>query len=486
MDYPGGTIVRRVVSRRDAASRLVPVATAILAAAIFVIDINTPEDVAVSAAYVGVVLLSARFCGALGITLVGVGCIGLTLLSVALSAEHVVTASGSMFAIAITTVLLVQGQSAQRTLGDQAKLLDLTRDPIFVRGMDHVIRYWNRGAEELYGWTKEEAVGAVSFELTQTILPDPLDEIMTELRRTGHWEGELIRKTRNGTELAVLSRWSLGRDAQGRSSTILETDTDVTERKRALEALRQAEADLARANRISTMGQLAASITHEVGQPISGVMTNANAGARWLKADPPNLDEARDAFDRIVRDVQRVVEVIGRVRALLKKGKLHTGRLDVNDAIREVIALTETEWKRAQVGVQTRLPANLPAVRADRVQVQQVILNLFLNAVEATRGIGDRTREVTIVSKTDGDDEVCVEIEDTGTGFGAENIDRLFEPFYTTKAEGTGMGLAICRGIIEAHHGRLWATPNRPHGAVFRFTLPRAAAVPEGSESLAS
>ena len=247
---------------------------------------------------------------------------------------------------------------------------------------------------------------------------------------------------------------------------------DITDRKRTEEALQQAQADLARLNRVMLLEEMAASIAHEVNQPISAVITNANAGLRWLGARQPDLDEVRQALGRIIRDGTRAGEVIGRIRALVRKMPPRRDRLDINEAIREVIALTQTEVQRNRVGLQTRLADDLPLVSADRVQLQQVMINLIINAIEAMAGAGNGPRALTIISGTDDANEVAVEVQDTGPGLDPEQLDRLFQSFYTTKPDGIGMGLAISRSIAEAHGGRLSAALNKPRGAVFRLTLP--------------
>ena len=247
---------------------------------------------------------------------------------------------------------------------------------------------------------------------------------------------------------------------------------DITDRKRTEEALQQAQADLARLNRVMLLEEMAASIAHEVNQPISAVITNANAGLRWLGARQPDLDEVRQALGRIIRDGTRAGEVIGRIRALVRKMPPRRDRLDINEAIREVIALTQTEVQRNRVGLQTRLADDLPLVSADRVQLQQVMINLIINAIEAMAGAGNGPRALTIISGTDDANEVAIEVQDTGPGLDPEQLDRLFQSFYTTKPDGIGMGLAISRSIAEAHGGRLSAAPNKPRGAVFRLTLP--------------
>jgi PAS domain S-box-containing protein len=248
---------------------------------------------------------------------------------------------------------------------------------------------------------------------------------------------------------------------------------DITDRKRAEEALRQAQADLARVNRVMLLGEMTASIAHEINQPIAAVITNANAGLRWLRAGPPNLEEVHQALGRIVRDGNHAGAVIHRIRGLARKQlPARRDRSDLNEAIREAVALTQTEVQRHEVNLQIRLSADLPLVPGDRVQLQQVIINLVMNAVEAMDGQGYSPRELTISSGTGSSSDVFVEVQDTGPGLDPADLDRLFQSFYTTKPDGMGLGLAISRSIVEAHGGRLSAAPNQPHGAVFRFTLP--------------
>jgi two-component system, LuxR family, sensor kinase FixL len=217
---------------------------------------------------------------------------------------------------------------------------------------------------------------------------------------------------------------------------------------------------------------LTASIAHEVNQPIAATVTNAHAGLRWLGAKPPDLEEARQALSRIVRDGSRAGEVIDRIRALVKKVPPRRELVDINEAICEVSALTQTDMQRNGVRLQTRFAVDLPLVPADRVQLQQVIMNLIVNAVEAMSSVRDRSRELTIASGKDDANAVFVEVQDTGPGIDPVDLDRLFQSFYTTKPDGIGMGLAISRSIVAAHGGRLSAAPKQPHGAVFCFTLP--------------
>jgi C4-dicarboxylate-specific signal transduction histidine kinase len=246
---------------------------------------------------------------------------------------------------------------------------------------------------------------------------------------------------------------------------------DLTDLMQASEALREAQTELAHVNRVTTMGQLAASIAHEVNQPITGVVTNAQAALRWLGGQPPDLEEIRHSLNDIAKDGIRAGDVIGRIRALVKKMPLRHDRLDINEAILEVIELTRSELVRKGVSLQTRLAKDLPLIPGDRIQLQQVILNLIINAVEAMSDVHQGSRELLISTAEEKSNGVRVEVRDSGPGLSPESHKRLFDPFYTTKPDGMGMGLSICRSIIEAHGGRVWATENLPQVAVFQFTL---------------
>jgi NO-binding membrane sensor protein with MHYT domain/nitrogen-specific signal transduction histidine kinase len=246
---------------------------------------------------------------------------------------------------------------------------------------------------------------------------------------------------------------------------------DVTGRKWAEEALHQAQADLAHVNRVTTMGELAASIAHEVNQPIAAAVTNANTCLRWLTRDQPDVEEARAAAMRIVKDGTRAAEIIKRIRLLFKKGTLERELVDVNEVIREMIVLLRGEATRYAVSVRTELAADLPQVLGDRVQLQQVMMNLMINGIDAMKEV-DGTRELAIKSQRAEDELLLVSVSDTGVGLPSQQTDQIFKTFFTTKLHGTGMGLSISRSIVESHGGRLGAGGNSPRGASFHFTLP--------------
>jgi PAS domain S-box-containing protein len=379
----------------------------------------------------------------------------------------------------IRAVRLRAEQQAEAAVREQANLLNLTHDAIFVRDMNGTAKYWNRGAEELYGWPAEQAVGRGILELLKTIFQVPLEQIEKEVIGAGRWEGELVQTKKDGSQVVVASRWSLQRDESSAPVAILVINNDITDRKRAEEKARaseqrllDAQMELARVTRVTTLGELTASIAHEVNQPLSALVSNAEACLRWLDRGTPDLDAARRSVEWIIDDGNRASEVIRRVRALAKKTDIEKAPLDINDVVREVIALVQRELISHRVWLRTEFAPTLPMILGDRVQLQQVIINLVLNGIEAMQSVTDRPRELVIRSRQEERQQVLVSVTDCGIGISAENADLLFNPFFTTKSGGMGMGLSICRSIMQAHGGQLWAIANVPHGATFKFTLP--------------
>ena len=300
------------------------------------------------------------------------------------------------------------------------------------------------------------------------------EEIAAEVMGTGRWEGELVQIKKDGRRIVVASRWSLQRDETGAPVGFLETNNDITERKQAeeeRERLRQELAHLAHLNRVSTMGELTASLAHEINQPLAAIVTNAQVCLRWLTRDVPNLEEVREAAELIARDGKRASDIISRIRALVRKTGSEKAPLDINQANEEVVHLTEDEALRKGVVLRTELAADLPFVLGDRVQLQQVLLNLIINGVEAMSSVADGPRELLVYSRLYESKQVLVGVQDFGVGIEPENLKKIFDPFYTTKSQGMGMGLAISRSIVENHGGKLWASPNDGPGATFKFTL---------------
>jgi signal transduction histidine kinase len=271
-------------------------------------------------------------------------------------------------------------------------------------------------------------------------------------------------------------RWHLQqavvlRDAAGQVIKFVGTTTDIDDQKRTEEALRQAQGDLAHISRVTTMGELAASLAHEVNQPIAGAVINASVCLRKLEYGKPDLDDVRVAATRMLRDVQRAAEIVTRIRLQFEKGAPDREPVDANEIIRETVALLRDEASRYDISIRTELAADLPLIVGDRVQLQQVAMNLIINGVEAMRDV-DGKRELTITSRRGEDGQMLVSFCDTGAGFPPELAQRIFDPFYTTKPHGTGMGLRISRSIIESHNGRLWAEATLGQGATFHLDLP--------------
>jgi PAS domain S-box-containing protein len=295
-------------------------------------------------------------------------------------------------------------------------------------------------------------------------------QLVPELKMTGSlrpFEKEFFRK--DGSRVPVLIGVAAFEEGGHQGVAFV---LDLTERKRAADTLRALQMDLAHANRLATMGQLAASIAHEVNQPIGATRNNAHAALRFLAGDPPNLAEVREALECVVNDTYRAGDIIGRIRDQIKKVPPRKEAVDLNNAIEEVIALVRGELSKNRVSIHIQLGEGLSPIHGDRVQLQQVMLNLFLNAIEAMIGVDDEVRELVICTEASPSEGLLVAVGDSGSGIAPEDRERIFESFYTTKAGGVGIGLSICRSIIEAHGGRLWVDAHQPRGAIFRFTLP--------------
>ena len=360
-----------------------------------------------------------------------------------------------------------RGEQATRLL---AAVVESSHDAIVSKDLDGIITSWNKGAERLFGYAAEEAVGQ---NIALIIPPDRHDEEraiverLTRGERVDHFE--TVRMRKDGRLLDVALTISPMKDAAGRVVGASKLARDITERKRAEEALRQAQADLAHMSRVTTMGELTASLAHEIKQPISAAMTNAKTCLRWLGRDEPDLAEGREAAARIVKDVTRAADIISRISLLFKKGALQRELVDVNELIREMIVLLRGEANRYSISIRTELAEHLPTVMADRVELQQVFMNLMLNGIDAMKEASGGS-QLTIKSEVE-DGQVRISVSDSGAGLSPEQADQIFRPFFTTKDNGTGMGLPISRSIIESHGGRLWAAGAPGRGATFQFTL---------------
>jgi PAS domain S-box-containing protein len=330
----------------------------------------------------------------------------------------------------------------------------------------------NEAFLRVMGYGREDLVsGRVSWrEITPDKWRDADEQAVAELSATGvcePFEKEYFRK--DGSRVPVLVGAAL---VEGTREEGVAFVLDLTERKLAEETLRKTQAELAHVTRVTTLGEMTASIAHEINQPLAAVVNNASACLRWLAGQAPNLEEARQSAALIIADGHRAGEIIGRIRALAKKSPPRKDWLDINETILEVTALARSEVQGNRVSLETQLADDVPLILGDRIQLQQVILNLIINAIEAMSGVNEGPRELLVGSGKDESRGVLVTVRDSGPGLDPESLDHLFTAFFTTKPQGMGMGLAISRSIIEAHGGRLWATLNAPRGAVFQFTLP--------------
>jgi PAS domain S-box-containing protein len=359
------------------------------------------------------------------------------------------------------------------------RIIDSALDAVLSIDERGRVTEWNAQAETMFGWKRDEAVGRTLSEL---LIPeryrDAHDRGLRHFISTG--EGPFLNQRfeisalrRDGTEFPVeLAIAPYRIDGNWEFSGFVR---DITERKVAEASARrqrEMEMELAHANRVATMGQLAASIAHEVNQPVGAAVTNAHAALRWLGAAPPNTDEVRHALTRIVTNGNRASDVLSRIRAFIKKAPPCHASVDVNQAVLEVVALTRSEAKKNKVTVQMQLADGLPVVPADRIQLQQVLLNLIVNAIEAMSASDAGSRRLLISSTKSGSNAVSLAVQDSGPGFPEASIGQIFQAFYTTKPAGLGMGLSICRSIVEAHGGQLSAAAGNPKGAIFTFTLP--------------
>jgi PAS domain S-box-containing protein len=379
------------------------------------------------------------------------------------------------------------------------RLVDSNFIGICVWNLEGDIIEANEAFLHMLKYSREDLIsGRVRWtDLTPAEWRDRDERAVAELKATGTaqpFQKEYFRK--DGSRVPVLLGAAMfegsGNEGVAFVLDLSEQKRAEDERKRAEEGLQKAHAELAHVARVTTLGELTATIAHEINQPLAAVVTNANASLRWLAGDSPNLDETRAAIRRIIRDGNRADEIIGRIRALAKKAPPQKDWLDLNETIGEVIAMARSEVQRNRVSLQTKLANDLPLILGDRIQLQQVILNLLINAIEAMSGIGEGPRELWVssqkASEIPGESEedtfqnkalaeaqfthVLIAVRDSGPGLDPKGLDRLFDAFYTTKPKGLGMGLRISRSIIEAHGGRLWAKANASRGAIFQFALP--------------
>ncbi|MGV0908620.1 sensor histidine kinase [Martelella sp. FOR1707] len=459
-----------------------PVATiaSVLAVIIFAVDAFTAFQYAVAVLYVLVLLLFANILGRRGTIVVALLCCLLTVIGFLV--QHPLHEIGaiarlviSVVALAVATVLTLANKANTEKLADQAALLDLTNDAIFSRTPEDVILSWNRGAAALYGFTAQEAIGKQSSELLGTESAQLWEEANTKLVAEGHWEGQVHRSHRNGDLRIVICRWSLQRDRTGEPVTVLETHSDITERMEAERTLEKTREELAHAERLLTLGELTASIIHEVNQPLAAISASGDASLRWLKRSEPDIGEATALIERIIASAKRASSIVHSLRAFARRSPSPHSTIIVNDLVDDVVPLLRREMRTRQVAVNVVRDPQNSAVLGDRVQLQQVLINLVVNAIQAMETNEDGTREILIIiapDQQDGQESVDIRVADRGPGFAPEEGQKLFSPFFTTKPQGMGIGLSICRRIVEAHGGHIWAKLRDGGGAEFGFRLP--------------
>jgi PAS domain S-box-containing protein len=402
--------------------------------------------------------------------------------------------SGTLDSMLAVSIDMTDYKNAQEELREsealKGSILEAALDCIISTDEESRIIEWNSAAEQTFGFTREAVLGQ---DLAGLIIPpeyrDRHRQGMARYLATG--EGPVLNRR---IELEALradgSRFpvelAISPISSGKRPRFTAYLRDITLRKRAEAEARESERryregqmELAHANRVATMAQLTGSIAHEVNQPIAATVASAQAGLRWLARQSPDLDKVRQLLTQIVKNSTRTSEIIHRIRDLIQKAAPRQDLLEINGPIREVIELTRAEAMKNRVTIMTELADGLPLVRGDRVQLQQVMLNLIVNAIDALNGVGEGARDLLISTEPAEAGGVLVTVRDSGPGLGAAPTERVFEAFYTTKAAGMGMGLSICRSIIEAHGGRLWASANEPRGAMFQFTLP----IPSNSAS---
>jgi len=459
-----------------------------LAIIIFAIDTFTPLDIAIAVLYVIVVLMAANFLRRRGVILVSLACAGLTVLSFILQhgysngSDSIGRTLVSLTAIGVTTILALNRQLAEDAWRRSETYLTeaqrLSRTGSFSWNIATEEQVWS---EEIFRIFEYDFATKPTLDLVRR-RSHPEDAAMLE---------QAFEQVANGAQIidithrllmpggAVKHIKVLAHPAQDKEDNVeyIGVLMDVTAAKQAEEALQELQASLAHVTRVTALGELTASIAHEVNQPLAAIVTYGDAGLRWLNREVPQLDEVRSAVERMIDCAKLAGEVIARLRALSRKTTPEMVCLDINEVVNEVLSLIRREIANHQVTVRLDLAAptystSLPPIFGDRVQLQQVILNLLVNGIQAMAVVRDRPRELLIRTQADNPGQILVEVGDCGIGIDPAHAGQLFNAFFTTKADGMGMGLSICRSIIEAHGGRIWASPNAGPGTIFQFTLP--------------
>lgn len=463
-------------------SRMQRLGAALITGAVFIIDTVTSLDIAVAVLYVAVILLSVNFFSRTGMILVSLSCFALTILSFLLShgedAELPAIARGlvSMAAIGITTVLALNNKAVNDRLQEQIRLLAkahdaLRRSEAFLSDAQRLSRtgsigfrlpdmhmHWSEQTRRIYEVQASQPASMDS--ILQRIHPDDLPCVLSSVAQARQLVPDLSVEHRllmpDGRVKYLHMLAHLTRDQEGNCEYVGAL-MDITAAKQAEEALHRSQTELAHVTRVTTLGELAASIAHEVNQPLAAVTTNAEASLRWLNRKEPDIDEAAQALQRILSETFRASEVIRRIRALSRKSDPQRIPVDMQEVIEDSVSLVAREIQRSRVELVQDIARDLPHVMGDRIQLQQVLINLLINGIQAMTNNQGGARQMSLHLRSESANEVIVEVRDSGPGIRAGDMGQLFNAFFTTKPEGMGMGLSICRSIIEAHGGRIWA-----------------------------
>ncbi|WP_245150832.1 PAS domain-containing sensor histidine kinase [Pseudomonas fluorescens] len=444
--------------------------------AIFITDALTSLDIAVAVLYILVIMIAMKSFSAYGIKLLSIVCACLTVIAFFISHDNLLCTAFarclvSLIAIAIVAGLAIKTNKFSDQLQAHLKLLAQTHDAVIICTFDGSISGWNLGAQVLYGWNEDEVKKRNCWNLLNTRSALPLQAIKDELLINGCWEGELTETTRMGKEVIILSRWSLYKDHCGRPQAILACNNDITEARHAEEELHRSQTELAHVSRLTMLGELGTSIAHEVNQPLAAIITNAEAALRWLRRAKPDLNEVQIAMEQVSSNARRASEVIHRIRAWTRKSAPKYELLDIGVVLTESLTLLDREIYRHRINVNRSFEENSLYVLGDPVQLQQVVINLILNSIQSIESSSSHVRKIHVRARQS-DEKIIVEIEDSGTGVDEENQSVLFDAFFTTKENGMGIGLCICRSIIEAHDGKIWTEGKEGRGAIFYFILP--------------
>jgi PAS domain S-box-containing protein len=452
---------------------------------IFLVDMVSSLHIAIAALYILVLLMSSTVFPNKVIIVLSIGCILLTVTAFFIAhlyphSPHQTSALArctvSIIAIIATTLIITRSKNKVLGLSDQIRILEQTHDAIIVRDMEYRITHWNQGASSLLGWSHDEVIGKKCYELLCTVRRPSLTHVAQEIQSTGRWEGEEIYHHKNGTTVYVTSRWSLQRDARGKPKALISASNDITAVRQAEEALAQSQAQLAHVMRVTMLGELAASVAHEINQPLAAIAAHGSASLRWLDRDPPDLKEVTSGLKEITRDAERASQVIKRIRALSKKSDAAYTTLNIRGVVEEALSLVERELQGKKIALIRALLTTKILVRGDKIQLQQVIINLVINAAQAINGHAEGRRAITVSTCEAVAGFITVTVSDTGPGLAEETRPQLFEAFFTTKHEGMGLGLSICRSIVESHGGKIYAE-NNAQGADVKFLLPTVASI---------